>query len=72
LTGCRRLRLGVKRKLALTIPKLTADDDAFQQACHATTVLHVPLQFDNQRVNGGQKTWRWAGSGGRLKNGALR
>ena len=23
-------------------------------------------------VNGGQKTWRWAGSGGRLKNGALR
>lgn len=25
-----------------------------------------------QHVNGGQKTWRWAGSGGRLKNGALR
>ena len=23
-------------------------------------------------VNGRQKTWRWTGSGGRLKNGALR
>jgi hypothetical protein len=36
-------------------------------------VLYSPDAMpDVVLVNGGQKTWRWAGSGGRLKNGALR